>query len=190
MMISWFGISGLLKLMLIGNNWEVSPEPAKVLAPKPKIGIKRSLEYMSLEISSMRSRYWFYLETLGVCIEVPVLEKVRLARLKSIQMMGATWIIPGTRSRIETWFWSKANGPVRLQSWRACWFSMGWSSFLAMEWCFSGLGLDFLMDCLWATCWVEEEVKQPPLLSIYGTLDLLSDAKEEFSSWEASCWFC
>ena len=45
-------------------------------------------------------------------------ENVRFAILKSMQIIGATWIRFGINSTIETIFLSNEIGPVKLQSWR------------------------------------------------------------------------
>jgi hypothetical protein len=47
---------------------------------------------------------------------VPIPENVRFAILKSMQIIGATWIRFGINSTIETIFLSKEIGPVKLQS--------------------------------------------------------------------------
>jgi len=49
---------------------------------------------------------------LGVWIDVPLLEKVRLARLKSMQTIGEIWMWSGSNSIILTWFSSKLIGPM------------------------------------------------------------------------------
>ena len=62
-----------------------------------------------------RSRYTFLFMRLGVCWDVPLLEKVRFAILKSIKTMGDTWRKSGRRLRLETWVWSKLRGVVKEQ---------------------------------------------------------------------------
>ena len=100
--------------MLIGKIVEVSGLPGKVLAPYPKMGRYNSLEYMFYDIIYSKSLYWLGLVILDEWILVPIPLKVKLAILKSIQIIGATWIILGINSINETIFLSKLIGPVKL----------------------------------------------------------------------------